>query len=268
VQEPANIGRNLVNMLITNSQSIILSSSSKLLVVDFDGTLSEIVDRPELATLDRGTWQHLSQLAQRPDFIIAICSGRSIADVRQIVNIEHVVYAGNHGLEIAGRGLHFLAPSVPGVSQNLALITSELKHVFAKIQGVQIEEKGLSVAVHYRRAKDADPTAIEADVRRIIRDRSGFIIRHGKMVFDVRPDVAWNKGNAALWIRDQMGCEDSLPIVIGDDLSDEDMFAEFSDGLTIRVGLDGQTCAKHRLHDPREVAQFLAWLASAPMPCN
>jgi trehalose 6-phosphate phosphatase len=245
---------------------LIFSSERKLLVLDFDGTLAEIADHPELATLTPGSREVIGRLAKRPDFVVVICSGRSIADVRHRADIEEVIYAGNHGLEIDGRGIEFLAPDAAAIKRDLAMIAFELRIALATTRGTEVEDKGLSIAVHYRRARRADIAFIGQTVQRIARTRTRFDIGLGKMVFEVRPRDGWNKGKAASWIRARVGCDRGLPIVIGDDFTDEDMFAQLSDGVTIRVGLDAPTCARHRLHSPPEVVRFLAWLATAPLP--
>jgi trehalose-phosphatase len=254
-----------VQAVISEVQDAVLAAAAKLLVVDFDGTLAQIVDRPELATLNPQTRKPLGRLARRPDFVVAICSGRTIEDIRERAGIDNVIYCGNHGFEIQGRGLEFLGPHAEGTKTGLAAIALELGASVGTIDGVQIEEKGLSIAVHYRRAKRGDVEVIRESVRRIIQPHPGFKMTLGKMVFEVGPRVDWNKGKAATWIRSHTGSDQTLPIVLGDDVTDEDMFVELSDGVTIRVGLAGRSRAKYRLRDPGEVALFLAWLARSPV---
>jgi len=235
-----------------------------LLFLDFDGTLSPIAPRPGLAELPDPTRDALNELATLAGVAISIVSGRSLQDITSRVGIPGLIYAGNHGLEIEGRGLSFehatardLFPAVRGVSDSLAAALRAL-------EGVEIESKGLTTSVHYRQASRPIQVALEQLIRAFVPpDDPSIEVRAGKMVYEIRPRVDWDKGNAVVWVREQLGQEAALPFVVGDDMTDEDAFTAFDDAITICVDPRRTTAALYRLLGPDDVRAFLQYLARA-----
>lgn len=233
--------------------------------LDYDGTLTPIVDRPELAVLSDEMRKALKRLAQV--CTTAIISGRALADVRQLVGVVDVFYAGNHGLEIAGphqtqikyeQGLDY----VDVVDAAYRSIQSKVGH----IDGILIEHKRFSLSVHYRLVADSEVPGIEAAVDDVITHEPKLRKHHGKKVFEIRPRIGWDKGKAVLWLLDALALDADtvIPVYIGDDVTDEDAFHALKErGIGIRV-MDEHTFsqAHYRLCDTKEVKKFLDALAT------
>ena len=237
-------------------------AGSLLLFLDFDGTLAPIVEEPMLAVLPAATRQVLEALAAHETITIAIVSGRSLGDVKGRVGLPALIYAGNHGLEIEGRGLAYEHPKALVLKAAVREITERIAEHTASLEGIEIESKGLTSSIHYRRAARSAQIHLEALLRDIVKtDDPNIEIREGKMVHEIRPRVDWDKGTAVNWIRQQLDQPDVLPIVVGDDITDENAFVAFDDAITICVDPRRSTTASYRVESPDQVKDFLEWLA-------
>lgn len=230
-----------------------------LLFLDFDGTLAPIVKSPGLAALPAETRDVLAGLVARDEFEIVVISGRALDDVRRRVDMEGVTCAGNHGLEISGRGLSYVEPVSRARQPALAALAQELETKLHAIRGVEIEDKGLSASIHFRQAPEA-----QSEVRRIVENALAandlFCLREGKMILEILPCVPWRKDAAVTWIRRMPGFDHGLPIGIGDDGTDEDVFSATADGISVRVGETANTTARYFVRDTDDVRSFLVWL--------
>ncbi len=232
-----------------------------LLFLDFDGTLAPIVEQPAMARLLPGTRQILLALTLSPNVSVAVISGRALADLRKLVGLEGVVYVGNHGLEISGPGLQFLEPTAVAQQELLRNLAADLSTRLGTVEGAEVEYKGLTISVHFRRVAPARLNRVRRMVRAALAPLAGhFGIRVGKKVYEICPESGWNKGNAVRWIRSQIGYSNTLEIYIGDDITDEDAFESLGDGITVKVGEPGATSARYSLADPADVRHFLSWL--------
>ncbi len=238
-----------------NFETQILEAKRVVLFLDFDGTLAPIVLRPAEAAMPPETFSALKVLAADEKYKVAFVSGRSAEDLERRAPLAGAIYAGNHGLEIHGAGPRFAIAEDP----LLRLTLERLELALANIHGVEIEDKILSASVHFRRVPEQEWPLVEEAVLRIVPRKLN--LRGGKMVFEIRPAVDWNKGSAVRWIITQLGLEDMCHVYIGDDLTDEDAFAVLPDGVTVHVGMAGNTAAKYRLRDTDEVGQLLQRLA-------
>jgi len=236
-----------------------------LLGLDYDGTLTPIVERPEAAHLPPAAAAALAGLAARPDTELAVLSGRALADVRARVGVAGIYYAGNHGLEIVGPGLERVHPGALATLPALREAASELGRALEAVAGVQIEEKGVSLSVHYRRVAAGDRTAVRERALRIGRARPGLRCTEGKMVVELRPEVAWHKGEALSFIRRALAHGEAGPVVfVGDDRTDEDAFRAVGDngyGIVVAPVPPTGTAAKAFLASPLDVLSFIRQLA-------
>jgi len=231
-----------------------------LVFLDYDGTLTPIVDRPEQAHLPAETRSVLAELARR--HAVAIVSGRDRADVARLVGLDGLHYAGSHGFDISGpEGRSWEHPEARAALASLDAAERELRQAARDIEGAIVERKRFAVAVHYRLAP-ADRVALldravaEAQARHPDLKRS-----HGKKVFELRPAIAWDKGEAVSWLIQALELEgkDFLPLYVGDDLTDEDAFKALK-GHGIGIIVDPPrraSAADYRLASPDEVTEFL-----------
>ncbi|MDD4907429.1 MAG: trehalose-phosphatase [Candidatus Omnitrophica bacterium] len=240
------------------------------LFLDFDGTLVPIARTPDRVVTPFGIKGLLKKLAGGPYCKVAVISGRGLDDLKKRLGLSGIIYSGNHGLEIEGPG----AKVIRRVSGSYRSALKQMKYALieglSSIRGVLIEDKGLSISLHYRMVSKKDIPGVEAVFRKIAdpRLKKGLIdVLFGKKVFEVRPASRWDKGKVVLWLlkryaRPLKGGK-VLPIYIGDDTTDEDAFRALQGkGLTIRVGARGASCARYYLRDVDEVSAFLRMIAA------
>ena len=230
------------------------------LFLDFDGTISYIVEKPGDAEIPPALRTTLKALAGRPDFKISIVSGRSVADVRARAKLENVIYAGNHGLEIEADAVRFREPEAEALRRELKCLLLQLKLALSDTDGLEIEDKGLTLSVHFRRVTEHLHDWVRSVTFSTVGRSRSFNCREGKLVIEVKPQIDWHKGYAVRWILREILPPASLAIYIGDDVTDEDAFAAISEGITIRVGGSDDSKAEFFLPDVRAVGQFLQWL--------
>jgi alpha,alpha-trehalase len=210
------------------------------LFLDYDGTLSPIADRPEDARLPGRTRVVLAALARLCP--VAIVSGRARADVEAMVGLDGIVYAGCHGFDIAGPGL--TPPRYPEAERAvpvLAALAAGLRSRLGGVEGVRVEEKGYSVAIHTRLVAPELEDEVRAVVAGQVSRRPGVRLTSGKKVLEVVPRVDWDKGHAVRWLLAALGLDGRgvVPIYMGDDLTDEDAFRAMKGvGVGIVVGSD------------------------------
>ncbi|MCY4389774.1 MAG: trehalose-phosphatase [Desulfurellaceae bacterium] len=260
--------RNALNLPSALSHLPLHSLQEKRPVVflDYDGTLTPIVSRPELATLAPDMRHTLAVLAERCP--VAVVSGRDRADIQTLVQLDSVYYAGSHGFDIAGphqvrmqhaEGLEFL----PLLDE----VETQLQHQLGTIQGALVERKKFTIAVHFRNVASEQvgyiESLVDAELKKHPQLRKGL----GKKVFELQPRLDWHKGKAVLWLLDTLALHtpDVVLIYIGDDITDEDAFHTLAGyGLTIVVAdTPRRTAARYALQNPAQVQTLLQRLAAS-----
>jgi len=241
---------------------------SLLLLSDYDGTLTPIVDRPDQAWLADATRDDLQTLARSPRIHVAFVSGRDLADLRARVGVTDAIYAGCHGLEIEGPGLHFCHPDAEAQQHTLDFIGRQLSRQAPTVPGMRVECKRFGLAVHYRHVQRDQVRRVETELARAIQLGGGRLkVFHGTEVIEIQPQVGWNKGDCVLWIRDVIQRASSAPVMVlylGDDWTDEHAFETLAgQGITIRVGSEVPASrAGYRLPDVAGVQRLLSALAT------
>ena len=234
------------------------------LFLDYDGTLTPIVERPEDATLSPEMRDLLETLSDRA--VVAIVSGRDLADVQGMVGLEGLRYAGSHGFDIAGPGgLRMRHEEARESLPDLDEVETELTRALGSIQGARVERKHFAIAVHYRAVPEERIEEVEAAVDEALEGRTSLRKKGGKKIFELQPDVEWDKGRAVLWLLEELDLAhpDAVPVYVGDDVTDEDAFRALRDrGLGIRVGDEAEDTRAHfTLADTDELERFLRELA-------
>lgn len=237
-----------------------------VLLLDYDGTLTPIVSHPDAARLSSTMAKVLSALAKHPRYRVAIVSGRALNDLRQRVVGNGLALAGNHGLEIEAPGGCFEHPEVQRVRPHIRALAQALQCDLAEVPGVFIEDKGATLSVHYRAVPEAWVRTVKERLNERIRPvvQSGEVrLGTGKAVFEVRPRVPWDKGQAVRWMVDRLRQDlpptGVLAIYLGDDETDEDAFRVLAlTGIGIVVGSNRQRSAAHYwVESVEEVERFL-----------
>jgi trehalose 6-phosphate phosphatase len=254
-----------------NIEEQINGSAGVLFLTDFDGTLTRIVEKPEMAVIGEDTRQLLHLLAQQPHFKVGIISGRALSDLKDKVKLNDIIYAGNHGFEIEGPGLSFISPIAEEIKPFLRMMRQMLTLTLGSIKGVLVEDKGITLSVHYRLVEDGRVEDVEKKVKQAVGGpflRGLFRITHGKKVYDVKPSANWDKGKAIRLLMKKFGKggrhSGLLPIYLGDDLTDEDGFQvieKYGKGVTVHIGeFANNSSARYFLRSPDEVGVFMSKL--------
>lgn len=242
-----------------------LAGAAPALFLDYDGTLTPIVDRPEQAELSDEMRTTLRRLSST--WPTAVVSGRALEDVRALVDLDRINFAASHGFDLSGPDVdddlrpEVAEDTVPAVAVAANRILDRLENV----DGVIVEDKKFSVAVHYRLVDQGRIEEVEGAVDEAGAADPRLEKTLGKKVFELRPAVNWDKGRAVLWLFEALGLEDeACPIYIGDDVTDEDAFQALSDrGVGILVSaLPRPSGARYSLQDVREVKEFLDRVAN------
>lgn len=251
-------------------------ASQILLFLDYDGTLTPIVARPEMAVLSSQVRKILKQMSYHSLFKLAIISGRSLSEIKGLLALANIAYAGNHGLEIEcppgycqRRGREtttFTHPMAKRFHPRLERLEQRLRKRLADIDGVVIQNKGLTLSVHYRLAEQ---TAIKR-IKQLLSEaiecahaKDKLQVAEGKKVLEVRPPIDWNKGKAIEWLLQVYGTPGSLPIFAGDDVTDEDGFRILHQlgGISVLVGKDkASSAARYCLDSPEQLHHWLGKL--------
>lgn len=240
-----------------------LGGRSLVVFLDYDGTLTPIVADPAQALLSASTREAVRRLAHR--CTVAVISGRDLDDVHAMVDVDGLAYAGSHGFDILRpdggreqRGREYL----PALDRAEAVLREPL----GRVDGVRLERKGFAIAVHYRRVAPGDIPDVERAVDAVASQIPELRKTGGKKIFELRPDIDWDKGRALLRLLEVLGADgdDIVPMYVGDDETDEDAFREVRErGIGVVVGSEERpTLARYALGDPDEVRAFLEALSA------
>lgn len=244
-------------------------------MLDIDGTLCDIVEKAGDARIPPAAQRALRTLGSRAlaGIHLAFVTGRSVADARRMLHVDGAVIYGNHGMErLSSSGSmdlhHEAVRPAPERSPELRAAAEELDSSIAEFPGATLEDKGLSLSLHYRAT---DPSRVPALSARAtdIGHRHGLRIIDGKCVINMLPPNGWTKGDAVLDIvRSVDGVAPGASILFaGDDVTDEDAFRALRDvpgAVIVHIGDAGaDSAARYSMPGPASVHELLALLADA-----
>lgn len=239
-------------------------TSTPFVMTDYDGTLTPIVDRPTEAKLSGEMKKILSRLLENCQ--LAIISGRSLEDIKKRVGIQGIYYAGNHGLEISGPDLEHVSKEAKRSKSIVTNVCDSLEERLKSIDGVLVENKGLTASIHYRLVEDSKVPLMKEifDESTEALRREGLIkVTRGKKVLEVRPNLDWDKGDAVRLLLRFSGQKEALPVYLGDDRTDESAFRVSRDegGFGVLISSrEKESEAEYRLYDIGEVRRFISRL--------
>lgn len=244
-----------------------LSGERLAVFLDYDGTLTPIVARPEDAVISPRMREVVRRLARR--CTVCVVSGRDRPVVQRLMGIDDLVVAGSHGFDIwSPSGGALEREEGKAFAGLLERVTETLRRLTEPVEGALVEPKRSSVAVHYRLVDARERSRIQAIVDAVLAaEPHALKMTPGKMVYEIQPKVDWDKGKAVLYLLEALGLgsDDVLPLYLGDDITDEDAFAALEGrGIGILVAdpddpeLAGRaTRAEYALRNTREVERFL-----------
>jgi trehalose 6-phosphate phosphatase len=257
---------------LTHSDELtrLLDVRSPAVFLDYDGTLTPIVNRPEDAVISQGMRRTVRELAGRCP--VCVVSGRDRRVVQELMGLDNLIVAGSHGFEIwSPKGI---IEREEGAEFEALLdgVKMRLHEELDPIEGALVEPKRTSIAAHYRLVYDEERPIVREVVDTILAEHPEEPrITPGKMVYEIQPKIEWDKGRAMLYLLETLDLDrdDVVPLYLGDDVTDEDAFEALADrGIGIFVGsaddpeVAGRTtAADYLLLSTEEVKQFLDTLA-------
>lgn len=238
---------------LTSCQHILNQARNKKIVVflDYDGTLSPIVDDPNRAFMSDEMRAAVKNIALH--FPTAIISGRNRDKVSELVGLSELYYAGSHGMDIAfpaKSGVSYIDPKcIKSTDENgeevcvfqpareFIPLIKEVFGILAKktryIEGSSVENHKFCASVHYRNVVRKRWPRVAQIVHDVLKGYPRLILTHGRKVLEIRPDIDWDKGKAVNFLLESLGLdnnEDVLALYIGDDRTDEDAFKALREG--------------------------------------
>jgi len=215
-----------------------------LFLLDYDGTLAEIVPDPETAFPHPDVPGLLQNLREK--YPVYLVTGRSIKSLSQLLNVPRLEVIGVHGMEAGRLG----EPATPLITEGDLDALEVARAQLPKISGLKVEDKGLAIALHYRNVDIAGTDTLKAWSKKLPH---GLDLLWGKQVLELRPH-GYSKGRAAM----RLAAEhlQATPIFVGDDTTDEEAFIAIPQGLSVKVG-EGVTKARARLLDVASVVAYL-----------
>jgi trehalose 6-phosphate phosphatase len=231
------------------------------LFLDVDGTLVEIAAEPDAVHVDDRLITLLTTLCRILDGAVALVSGRTIATLDHLFSPLQLPAAGNHGLERRTSGGRFDRP--PAIAE-MQTIRDAFSGFVAQNPGTILEDKGLSMAIHFRNRPDLEAAATELARNLVAGSEEHLFLQMGKKLVEIRPGQG-DKGTAIAKFLDEAPFSGRLPVFIGDDITDEKGFelVNFRGGYSIRVGNDVTTAARYHVADVTGVIHWLEGVVNA-----
>ncbi|XP_027365018.1 probable trehalose-phosphate phosphatase J isoform X1 [Abrus precatorius] len=244
-----------------------------VMFLDYDGTLSPIVDDPDRAFMSDSMRKTVRKLARY--FPTAIVTGRCRDKVYNFVRLAELYYAGSHGMDIKGptrdskynkdnkREEVLFQPAsefLPMMDEVYHLLVEKVQ----SIPGATVENNKFCVSVHFRCVDEKKWSELAQQVRSVLKEYPKLRLSQGRKVLEIRPSIKWDKGKAVEFLLESLGfanCNNVFPVYIGDDKTDEDAFKKLRDrgqGFGILVSkFPKDTTASYSLQEPNEVMEFL-----------
>ena len=229
------------------------------LFLDYDGTLTPIRKKPRLAKISTRTRKLLNKISKKKWAGVFIVSGRSIKNLRSLIRLKSICYIGNHGFEMEAPSVRYTHPAGKWAKPIMKKLYGILKKEI-RVKGIVLGNKAYTLSVHYRLVRRGQFSEVKKKFEKVIssfKKNHRIKIAHGKKVFEIRPNVPWDKGKiVARLIKNK---KNILPISIGDDITDEDMFRAIGKrGINIVVSAKNKASyAEYSLKSPGEVLEFL-----------
>jgi trehalose 6-phosphate phosphatase len=237
------------------------------LFLDIDGTLLDLAPHPDAVVVDDDVRGLLDALQGAHDGAMALVSGRTLADIDRLFAPRRFAAAGLHGLEWrqAATANAVLLPTPRG----LRTLSVELADRLARFPGVLLERKGPALALHFRRAPEAEAAVCLAARDALARLGSGYRLLEGHCVVELLPAAA-NKGAAVQRFMAAPPFAGRRPVFIGDDITDESGFAAVNTlgGFSVRVGKSAPTAARFTVGTVAAARHWLAGLANPRRTCD
>ncbi|WP_081700383.1 trehalose-phosphatase [Sulfobacillus thermosulfidooxidans] len=241
-------------------------SQSWIWFLDIDGTLLDIAPSPQSVHVPRILVQALTRLTQNPRHRVALVSGRSLQDIDQLFPINGLSKSGNHGAEYQWANESWLHDSSQRFLAVRPQILQRLLPLSSLFPGLYIEDKQYSISVHYRHVDHSQHPQLAEQLQQRLAFSRDLVIYPAKLCWEVRPQPGPTKKDAVTMLYRILSAglpEPILPIIMGDDRTDEDAFGALEHGITVHIG-QGTSRARFSLPSPQHVRELLAEITAHP----
>ncbi|PSR29854.1 trehalose 6-phosphate phosphatase [Sulfobacillus thermosulfidooxidans DSM 9293] len=241
-------------------------SQSWIWFLDIDGTLLDIAPSPQSVHVPRILVQALTRLTQNPRHRVALVSGRSLQDIDQLFPINGLSKSGNHGAEYQWANESWLHDSSQRFLAVRPQILQRLLPLSSLFPGLYIEDKQYSISVHYRHVDHSQHPQLAEQLQQRLAFSRDLVIYPAKLCWEVRPQPGPTKKDAVTMLYRILSAglpEPILPIIMGDDRTDEDAFGALEHGITVHIG-QGTSRARFSLPSPQHVRELLAEISAHP----
>jgi trehalose 6-phosphate phosphatase len=235
------------------------------LLFDYDGTLTPIVEHPALARLEPRTARLLRRLSGCPGVTVGVISGRGLDDLRGMVGLPGLHYAGNSGLELDLLGKRLTHPEAKANQGLVQRLVRRLGVIATDYAGAWVEDKRLGLTLHYRQVAPHRLADLLERAGRVVRAAASRLrVVEGPMAWEITPALRWDKGSALRLILDSIG-PPVLPAYAGDGANDAEAVAAAAalKGVTLGIGACAPSSSQYRLHDPAALTTFLTCLTES-----
>jgi trehalose-phosphatase len=234
------------------------------LLFDYDGTLTPIVASPSLAVLDQAVRRALSHLASQSGVGVGIVSGRGLVDLRHLVALPDLYYAGTGGLDLDLRGKRVSHPRAEGHRRLLTTVMDALDVLVRNYRGAWVEDRQFGLTLHYRQVAPPQFDELWERARQLLRPYEARLrVVPGPMAWEVSPAIDWHKGSAVQAMVEAIG-HDAMVLYAGDSSNDVEAFEAVGalGGITVGVGAIAPP-AQYQVDGPGEILAFLIALIAA-----
>ena len=238
------------------------TGSTLALLFDYDGTLAPLVTHPALAQCPASTLQLLADLAELPRVHVGIISGRALADLKSMVTLPRLTYAGTSGLELEARGVVCIPPEAHRYHPHVQRAATSLAPLVARYQGAWIEDKPLAFTVHYRNVNRDDTPQLRQCLSNVLARFDDVLTTvDGSMALEVLPAIGWSKGQALRQIVAALPAP-ALPLYAGNDANDAEALEVAAElgGVSIGIGPLAPGVARYRMSDFESLVDWLSSL--------
>ena len=242
----------------------IIKAKKVLIFLDYDGTIVPITSTPQEVKLPKLSRTLLKNINHQHTISVGVVSGRSLEELKNQIHIPGLIYAGNHGLEWEINGKKHRLRNLSKYLRHLSRVKKILLHLVRDYPGVIIEDKRFTLAIHYRKIDRKLLSSFRTYLHSLLNPLLGSLpirLSEGKKIYEIRPATGWTKGDFVEFVINKIVQTSSnyLVIYIGDDITDEDVFAKLSNIVSVKVGR-GKTEAKYYLTNYQETILFLKWV--------
>lgn len=230
------------------------------LLFDYDGTLVPLAAHPRLATMPPRTRRLLRRLAGRSRVVLGVVSSRELSELRALVSLRNIYYAGNSGLELDLRGTRISHPGIQDALPAIVAVTGQIQNIIGMFPGAWLEGKMSGLTIHYRDVPDGRIPDLLSQITIVSEpflDRLRFT--DGPKAVEITPELGWDKGTAVKFILDHLGQDALLPLYAGDAPNDDPAFEIVGEmgGLCIGVGTEIPPFSHYCVADPAALLSLL-----------